>query len=164
MHLCSYNSHFVASLNKRTHTADIRPGRKDLWCLLLPWAVTILQFSHRSFCSTQKDDPAKQTNPTVPHIVDKANTSFYLHWVEGTKMTFCWQCRKATSNTLVCCPQTPSLLVSVGSPRSQGATEHGMKVARTRLRGHSWKQLLLSLFKSFTILGMPLHAHLFQLR
>lgn len=35
MHLCSYNSLLVASLNKRTCIAEIWLGRKDLWCLLL---------------------------------------------------------------------------------------------------------------------------------
>lgn len=114
MHLCSYNSHFAASLNKRTYIAAICLGRKNLWCFLLPWVVTILMFCSRSFCSTQKDDPAKQTNPAVPQIVDKTNMSFYLHRVEGTKTVFCWQCHKARSNTLICCLQTPSLLLPPG--------------------------------------------------
>ena len=164
MHLCSYNSHFVASLNKRTYIAEICLGKKDLWKLLLPWVVTILQFCSRSFCSTQKDDPPKQTNPAVPQ------TPIKLIWVpiytelKGPKQHSAGNATKpeATPWSAACRP-LPSWSL-------QGAHRAGVLQSMAWWRqGPSWEGTAESsccchYLQSLAVLGMPPHAHLFPLR
>lgn len=55
-------------------------------------------------------------------FIDKMSKRFYLHWVEGAKMAFCWQYHKARSNALVCCCR-PLPSCSLWGPGQEGTAE-----------------------------------------
>lgn len=164
-YICAAITHmFVASPNKRIYIAEICLGRKDLWCLLLPWVVTISQFASRSFCSTQKDDPAKQTNLRYLKLLTKPTWVSIYTELKGPNRHSAGNATKpeATPWSAACRP-LPSWSLQ-GAHRARVLQSTAWRWPGPGREGTAESSCCCHYLQSFRILDMPLHAHLFLLR